>query len=182
MDNSRSHSAAEQWRPCPGYEGVYEVSDAGRVRRAAPGRCTWPGRILRPSIGTSGYPKVGLYAAGKVRSHHVHRLVAAAFLSPPPSPEHEVHHRNADTRDASLANLVWLTRQQNAALRRPRLPRRPQPPTRVGPIALTRDQVAEIRARHAAGGISYRALAREYGVAHGTIRAACLRTEGAWAA
>jgi hypothetical protein len=108
----------EEWRAIPGYEGLYEVSDQGRVRsldrdwgpdsrgRRRPRR----GKMLRPST-ASGYPVVVL-AGRSTRS--VHSLVAEAFLGPRPSGL-VVRHLNGDYLDPRAENLAYSTRKENAA-------------------------------------------------------------------
>jgi hypothetical protein len=115
----------ERWLPVPGYEGKYEVSDQGQVRsvehiahhRFGRGRFAdkiitsrKPGRLLRPGIGSNGYPTVSL--GGK--SHTVHSLVLTAFVGPAPSGS-ECLHRNGIRADARLENLRWGTRAENCA-------------------------------------------------------------------
>jgi hypothetical protein len=78
---------AERWAPIRGFEGLYEVSDHGRVRslpRAAEGR--WgdlpvPGCIL--TTNSKPYRRVSLCGNGPRATKHVHRLVADAFLPLP---------------------------------------------------------------------------------------------------
>jgi len=103
----------EQWRPVPGYEGAYEVSDHGRVRslprrvKAPGGETRWAsGRVLRHST-SEGYPQVELSRHGRRRSIRVHLLVAEAFLGPCPQGM-QVQHLG-DRADASLANLRHAT-------------------------------------------------------------------------
>src|SRR5690242_16338954 len=72
----------ERWRPVPGTGGCYTVSDFGRVRSYKLDWCL--GRLLKPSIGSHGYPCVNIEIPGKVAPHPVHILLAAAFLGPRP--------------------------------------------------------------------------------------------------
>lgn len=103
----------EQWRDAPGYEGLYQVSDLGRVKRVAAAMGTWPGRILSSSPNTNGYLRVGLTdRSGRMRSVQIHRIVAAAFLGPCP-PGQEVNHKNGDRGDERLVNLEYVTRSEN---------------------------------------------------------------------
>ena len=84
----------EQWNPFS--DGNYEVSNLGNVRRATPGRRTYPGRPLKASIMGMGYWMVNPVVNGKNVSMYVHRLVAEAFLAKP-SEYHEINHKNANT-------------------------------------------------------------------------------------
>jgi hypothetical protein len=96
---------AEEWRPVAGYEGLYEVSSLGRVRRA--GRVLKPGRNPR-----TGYLVVSLWHDGKGETHTVHRLVAHAFIGPCPPGQH-VNHRDFDRANARADNLEYLTPAEN---------------------------------------------------------------------
>lgn len=102
----------EKWRPVVGYEGLYEVSDMGQVRRAAPGRYTFVGKVLRAHPNVHGYPVVRLTKNGVQRTHPMHRLVVRAFLGERPA-RHEVNHMNSDRSDARLVNLEYVTRAEN---------------------------------------------------------------------
>lgn len=104
----------EIWRDVAGYDGVYQVSNAGRVRRtiaANEGR-TKPG-VLSPGISELGHGHVALTRDGKRKQIGVHRLVALAFIGPQPSPRHLVCHNNGDPRDNRVENLRWGTQSDN---------------------------------------------------------------------
>lgn len=98
----------EVFRPVCGWEGLYEVSDRGRVRRSARGRSTYPGRVLKPFI-VQGAPVVVLVRGRRLQRRRVHRLVAEAFLTPclPRPGAWRVVHRNGDPTDNRAANLAW---------------------------------------------------------------------------
>jgi hypothetical protein len=101
-----------EWRPIPGYESNYHVSDGGQVKSLP--RNTTRGGILRPAPSKQpGYPSVVLWRDGKQRTFKVHQLVAAAFLGPRPDGM-EVRHLNGDRLDCRLANLRYGTRAENA--------------------------------------------------------------------
>lgn len=112
-------SSEERWVAAFGYEGVYEVSDLGRVRsvtrqvRTKDGR-TWTakGRVLSPAIDKAGYPFVSLKVAGKQRTHRVHRLVLMSFVGPPPEGM-ECLHRDHNRANPGLVNLRWGTHAEN---------------------------------------------------------------------
>lgn len=92
----------EEWRPVPGYEGLYEVSSYGRVRNSK----TY--RILKAWI-TFGYLMVEL--SGRKR-FYVHRLVAETFI---PNIEKlpQVNHKDEDKTNNRVDNLEWCTAKYN---------------------------------------------------------------------
>lgn len=107
----------ETWKPVTGYEGIYEVSDQGRVRSLA--RSVPRGahtlrvaeRIMRPS-GTT-YAVVMLRKPGvPSKTEAVHVLVLTAFVGPRPD-RSEACHGPGGPRDNRLANLRWDTVHQN---------------------------------------------------------------------
>lgn len=98
---------SEEWRPVVGYEGLYDVSNAGRVRRVG-------GGYLRPMAMPRGYLQVALSSGGVERRHLVHRLVASAWLGPPP-PGTAVNHIDGDKANNRADNLEWATARQNTA-------------------------------------------------------------------
>ena len=96
----------ETWKAVPGYEGLYEVSDQGRVRSFARYKS---GRILRPGRMPQGHMSVAL---GRGNSQCVHKLVLLTFVGPAPD-RHECCHNNGDPSDNRLENLRWGTRSEN---------------------------------------------------------------------
>lgn len=113
----------ELWMPVVGFEGLYEVSDQGRVRsldrliwNAASARCKahwhpFRGRVLRPGKYTKhGHLSVVLRHGAHGRP--VHTLVLAAFLGPCP-PGQEGLHGDGDASNNALANLRYGTRTEN---------------------------------------------------------------------
>ena len=120
----------EMWKPVPGFEGAYEVSDHGRVRSKDrikkyvrrdqySGRDLeivrhHKGRVLRPGPKKSGHLTVvlGRRMAGGAGSVQVHALVLNAFVGPCP-PNHEALHGDGSSANNRLDNLRWGTRSEN---------------------------------------------------------------------
>lgn len=100
-----------RWRPIPGFDGDYLVSDDGQVR-SAPGKHWREGKIRALVLHPSRHYNVSLTKDGAGRMHAVHRLVALAFLGAPP-PGHEVCHRDGDGLNNRVGNLYWGTRAEN---------------------------------------------------------------------
>lgn len=99
----------EDWRWVPGYEGKYEVSDQGNVRRYSK---TTPPRNLKPSVQVGGYCRVTLSSENVKHSRLVHELVLTAFVGTCP-PGLEARHDNGKPADNRLSNLEWATRSVN---------------------------------------------------------------------
>lgn len=107
---------AEQWRPIAGYEGIYSVSDLGRVRRDAGSAGARAGRILRNRDQSDGYLDVNLSRDGHHRAFLVHVLVANAFL--PLDPERiQVDHIDGNRKNPALSNLERVTPAENSRRR-----------------------------------------------------------------
>lgn len=109
---------AELWKPVVGFEGLYEVSDLGRVRSLPRlvtdknGKRTrfWKGKILNNICAQTGYHFVSLHRnADRETRQLVHRLVMMSF-APIETPEQMiVDHKNGIRSDNKLSNLRWTT-------------------------------------------------------------------------
>jgi DNA-binding XRE family transcriptional regulator len=96
----------ENWKPIEGYEGLYEVSDQGRVRNVK------RGRLLSACKVTHGYLAYGLSKGGKTRSLLAHRLVAKAFILNPEN-KPQVNHIDGVKSHNFVSNLEWATAEEN---------------------------------------------------------------------
>jgi hypothetical protein len=116
--------AEEIWRPVPGFESYYEVSDLGRVkscarsvlrvRQGVDGELKIPERILKPRKSGSGYFSVHLYKDGLGKNHDLHRLVLLAFMGHSHAGE-EGCHNDRDKSNNRLSNLRYDTPKNNHA-------------------------------------------------------------------
>lgn len=105
----------EIWRDVVDYEGVYQVSNFGRVKRIKRTRGAKLGGILAQHTNPKSLEKkVVLSKNSKTKVHRVHRLVAFAFFGPPPTERHIVAHGDGNASNNRLANLRWATRSENS--------------------------------------------------------------------
>lgn len=113
--------STETWLPIPGYEGLYEASNEGRirslprvVRRADGALVPVAGGILSQKTGRH-YLAVSLCRGGITRTSNVHRLVCAAFYGAAQPDLPVVRHLNGDYLDNRAVNLCWGTYAENTA-------------------------------------------------------------------
>lgn len=108
----------EEWRPIKDYEGLYEVSNMGRVRsldreiiNCNGKKIHLKGKILKLQLNNSGYLFVGLNKYNK-KHFYVHILVAKSFI---PNLENKqfIDHINTNKTDNRAENLRWVTREEN---------------------------------------------------------------------
>lgn len=97
------------WRPVKGYEGLYEISNTGEVKSIYYNKKP---KILKKSMTTTGYYKVGLWKNKRKKSLRVHKLVAKAFI---PNPENKpnINHIDGNPLNNHRGNLEWCTQQEN---------------------------------------------------------------------
>ena len=114
-DPHTSWEAAETWKPIPGWEDLYEVSDHGKVRsldRIDRNGIRRRGRVLKSSADSNGRLRLTLHKNGQRKSVRVHRLVLLAFVGPCPDGM-EACHANDTPADNRLSNLRWDTPSAN---------------------------------------------------------------------
>ena len=101
----------EIWKPIKGYEGLYEVSNLGRVKSLVNNKGQYREKILKHNI-RNGYPSVTLCKNKKLKSFAIHRLVAEAFL---PNPDNLpcVNHKDENRLNNFVDNLEWCTYSYN---------------------------------------------------------------------
>lgn len=122
--NGQSDFVQEEWRAVPDFEGLYEVSNLGRVRsldriiykrnvRNGPIIPTRRrGKILRANPDTHGYPTLHLCVGGVDKASLVHHLVLRAFVGERPAGQ-ECRHLDGIRANARLDNLAWGTPLEN---------------------------------------------------------------------
>lgn len=107
-------SAMEIWKPIEGTNGLYDVSNTGKVR-SRNYRMTGKEKILSYQIDNKGYARVRIKnKAFPYKTFKIHRLVASAFITNPDN-KPQVNHINGNKLDNRAENLEWVTNQENAS-------------------------------------------------------------------
>ena len=110
----------EIWKDIEGFEGLYQVSNMGRVKSLE--RTVWnkgtgyymtvSERILKANNVGKGYLQVKLFKDGKRKTCYIHRIVATAFLDNPKN-YNEVNHKDEDKTNNCVDNLEWCSHSYN---------------------------------------------------------------------
>lgn len=102
----------EIWLPITGYEGLYEVSNFGRVKSLPKVGFRHNAQLLKQRDNGDGYKICQLMKNGKRRTISTHRIVATAFL-PNPECKQQVNHKDGDKYNNHSSNLEWCTSSEN---------------------------------------------------------------------
>lgn len=106
----------EVWMPVLGYEGYYEASNLGNVRKdiASSNRSLGiAGKILKPSANKFGYQHISLSKNGVVKTHRVAKVILSAFCGDKPFEKAHVAHNDGNPSNNKLTNLRWATALEN---------------------------------------------------------------------
>lgn len=176
---SDQEALAVEWRDIPGYEGLYQVSSDGQVKRLGGSYKCLKDRVLKQSFNNAGYLQVALSRNGSPLTKLVHHLVTLAFFGDPDGLW--CNHKNGIKTDNRVDNLEYVTPGENNQHAYDTGLRRKVYGERHWSRILSDDDVHDIRfvAFHALEEIGGRkALAKEYGVSKTTIQAILSRTGG----
>lgn len=99
----------EVWKPVLNYDGKYEVSNFGNLRKINQAKVS----LLKTTKNCYGYHTIGLWKNGKVKQYRVSRLVAEAFI-PNPDNKPYVDHIDTDKSNNIVTNLRWVTPKENS--------------------------------------------------------------------
>lgn len=174
-------------RPVVGYEGLYSVTEDGRIwshtkkmRGTSESIRTRAARWMKPGLSPTGYPTVNIRVNGKLKHLQVHRAVAKAWIiNPNPDRFDQVNHKDGNKLNNCASNLEWCDQSLNnkhayliglkvvsdkvrAAM------------SSVGKSLrhLTIEQATEIRSIRA-GGEPVNSIARKFGVRRQTVSRIC---------
>ena len=100
---------SENWKEIDGYDGMYQVSDLGRVRSLKFGKV----RVLRDGKNRDGYLTITLNKDKKKKSVYVHRLVAQAFIKNDDVTKIYINHIDECKQNNRVSNLEYCTAQYN---------------------------------------------------------------------
>lgn len=111
------------WKAINGYEGIYEVSNQGRVRSldrlveyrhlGEPRQKFLKGRLLKGTVGTTGYLAVSLCKDSVSKPVDIHRLVAFAFVKGYSEIRNHVDHVDGNRQNNRAENLRWCSNREN---------------------------------------------------------------------
>jgi hypothetical protein len=124
---------SEVWRDIPGYVGLYQVSDQGRVKSLArivhrPPKGPYPlkERFIALITDTCGYLRVGLHKDSRKTTKKVHRIVLMTFAPHVNQGDLHVNHKDGNKKNNCLENLEWCTVSENE-LHKYRVLKQPNP-------------------------------------------------------
>ena len=110
----------EIWKDIEGYQGIYQVSNLGRVKslyrqflEPSGRKHTCPEKILKQTLNMHGYFKVDLYKNRKHKVKTIHGLVATYFVKKSDDKKNEINHINKIRTDNRIENLEWVTSRDN---------------------------------------------------------------------
>lgn len=101
----------EQWKEIVNFEGIYEVSSLGQVRRIHKDNRSSKYKVLSQDT-LRGYKKVTLFKNGIGYKKQVHRLVAESFIPNPLNLE-QINHKDENPSNNNVDNLEWCSRIYN---------------------------------------------------------------------
>ncbi len=162
----------ERWKDVVGYEGLYQVSDIGRVKRMVSIKCKKE-RIRKLVITNDGRYSVSLYRNNKGQGMLVHRLVLMAFVGFPNCNE-ITRHLDGNPTNNNLYNLRWGTHKENHA-DSVRHGTNTQPPmvdnsgSKNGRSKLTESQASKIRTMAKNSKHTQREIAEIFGITQQTV-------------
>jgi hypothetical protein len=162
-------SYKEIWKDVPEYEGLYLVSNLGRVKSLKFGK----EKILKPRENSGGYMQVSLWEEGEGKLFKVHRLMMLVFIG---ESDLQVNHKNGIKVDNRLENLEYCTASQNQIHAYKNGLNKGLKGEKNGYSKLTRACVERIKYGHQ--GMTQREIAKIYGIAQQLV--SIIRSGKSW--
>lgn len=163
----------EIWKDIQGYEGLYQVSNFGRVKsldrklKNRWGDFIRSGKVMVTNK-SNRYFAINLFTNWQFKHCKIHKLVAAAFV-PNPNNKPQINHIDGIKSNNHADNLEWVTQAENMQHAK-KMGLRPNFKGEKNPCAkLTDEKVTEIRSKYKEGSTTYRKLGAEYGVSFSVI-------------
>jgi hypothetical protein len=120
--NESGLDCIEQWKDIPDYEGLYQVSDLGRVKSLEKTliknkiKCVYKALIKKPHISKRGYWEIGLCKNSLGITKKIHRLIAISFIDNPKN-HPQVNHIDGNRLNNIISNLEWVNNRENSCHR-----------------------------------------------------------------
>ena len=165
---NRKFNMKEIWRDVVGYEGIYSVSNIGRVRRDKKANGATVGKILKAHLNIDGYPTISLVKYKLGKNTRVHKLVAGAFIGIRPD-DLVVNHIDGVKANNNVNNLEYVTRSENIRHAIRLGLKKPSVGESQGLSKLKEKDVIEIRRLHKLGNIVHSELAKVFNVSYSAI-------------
>jgi hypothetical protein len=120
--NEAGLDCIEQFKDIPDYEGLYQVSDLGRIKSlerrvfALNKNCIYKPIIIKSFVTKRGYFEVRLCTNNTSKAKKIHRLLAESFI-PNPNQKPQVNHIDANRLNNKISNLEWVNNRENSCHR-----------------------------------------------------------------
>jgi hypothetical protein len=162
-----------RWHSIPGYEGIYEISEIGHIRRMCDSHRAPDGYQKRHNTSRKGYNTTVLARDGVNRSFTVHRLVALVFIGPRPNGR-QINHKDGVKTNNDWRNLEYVTCKENIRHAAKSGLRGYFKGTANGCAKVTEDDIRAIRKAYASGE-SQPSIGRRYGLTQANVSYIVLR-------
>ena len=103
----------EIWKDIQEYEGLYQISNYGRVKSLRDNKGNYREKIIKSRPSKNGYIIINLSKNGKAKTFKIHRLVSIHFI-PNPENKPQVNHKDGNKLNNSVSNLEWVTASENS--------------------------------------------------------------------
>lgn len=159
----------EEWRDVVGYEGLYQVSNTGKVRSLNYRRIAGAVVELKQK-NVKGYKYVDIINGTMRKMAPIHRLVTEAFIGSCPVNK-QVNHIDGDTANNNIINLEYVTASENIRHSYEKLGRRRSPGVKNGKAKINDEIVLSMLKAHYEQGVTIKDVSRKFGTSYGSAYA-----------